>query len=94
MKGITSDMSEPASIEATVRRVVAAVVDESEDEVVAQPILAAHAWDSLSTLEALAQLENELDIILDLRSYHAARTLDELVALVTAAVNAKTALQH
>lgn len=84
-------MSESASIEATVLRVVAGVLDETEDQVVAQPILATHAWDSLSTLEALAQLENLLDITLDLRSYHAARTLDELVALVKETVAAKGA---
>lgn len=84
-------MNESASIEAIVLRVVAAVVEESEEQVLAQPILAAHAWDSLSTLEALAQLEGGLDISLDLRAYHAVRTLDDLVALVNQAIQAKSA---
>ena len=56
-----------------------------------QPILAAYEWDSLSSLEALSQLESRLQISLDLRSYQAVRTVADLVALVSR-MPARTAL--
>jgi len=88
-------MSEHVSVEQTVVGIVVGVLDESEDQVRAQPILASYGWDSLTTLEALAQLESALHITLDLRTYHAARTLRDLVDVVNDAVTAQAApMQH
>ena len=50
------------------------VLHESVEDLHNHPVLAAYDWDSLSSLEALAQLESQLAITLDLRSYQAART--------------------
>jgi acyl carrier protein len=84
-------MSEDVSVEQTVVRIVVGVLGESEDQLRAQPILASYEWDSLTTLEALAQIESELHITLDLRTYHAARTLSDLVSVVDEAVTARAA---
>lgn len=46
------------------------------------PVLATHDWDSLASLEALAQLESWFGIRLELRDFHAARTVDDMTALV------------
>jgi acyl carrier protein len=61
------------------------VLGEPEAALRDQPVLAAHDWDSLASLEALAQLESRYDICLDLRAYHAARRVQDLVALVVTA---------
>jgi acyl carrier protein len=60
-------------------------------ELVAQPALAAHQWDSMISLEALAQLESAFGIELDLRSFHTVRTVDEVVRLTAGAVADATA---
>ena len=41
-------------------------------------------WDSMAALETLVQLESRLGVRLDLRSYHAVRTIGELVELAEA----------
>ena len=41
-------------------------------------------WDSMAALETLTQLESRLGIRLDLRSYHTARTVGDLVELAQA----------
>jgi acyl carrier protein len=69
-------------LERTVVDALTAVLAETEERVRAQPVLAHHGWDSLRMLGVLAQLENELQITLDLRAYHAARTLDDIVRVV------------
>ena len=76
-------------LERTVVNVLTSVLAETEEHVRAQPVLARYGWDSLRMLEALAQLENELQITLDLRAYHSARTLDDLVRVVKETVEAK-----
>lgn len=70
------------------------VLTEPVEQLLAQPVLAAHAWDSQLQLEALAQLENRLSITLDLRTYHGARTVADLIEIVAAAVTATTAVGH
>lgn len=69
-------------LERTVVDVLTSVLAETEERVRAEPVLARHGWDSLRLLEALAQLESELQITLDLRAYHSARTLDDIVRVV------------
>ncbi len=75
-------MNEREEIANGVRRIVAEVLDEPVGALDENPILAAHEWDSLASLEALAQLESEFAVSLDLRSFHAARTVDDMVDLV------------
>jgi acyl carrier protein len=79
-------VSETVSIEATVLDTLGEVLNESVGDLRAQPVLATHDWDSVVQLEVLAQLESRLGVTLDLRSYHGARTLEDLVELVAAAV--------
>jgi acyl carrier protein len=80
-------MSETVSIEATVLDTLGEVLNESVGDLRAQPVLATYDWDSVVQLEVLAQLESRLGVTLDLRSYHGARTLEDLVELVAAAVS-------
>jgi len=75
-------MSEVTSVEGTVVNILSDVLHESVEDLRNHPVLAAYDWDSLSSLEALAQLESQLGITLDLRSYQAARTISDLVELV------------
>ena len=86
-----ADMTDPASIEATVLYILCDVLNESVGDLLAQPVLAAHEWDSLASLEVLSQLESRLGVTLDLRPYHDVRTLDDLIDLVAAAVTSRTA---
>ncbi|HET8641469.1 MAG TPA: phosphopantetheine-binding protein [Pseudonocardiaceae bacterium] len=86
-----ADLTAQATIEAAVLAVLRDVLDEPESELLAQPVLAAHEWDSLTSLETLSQLERRLGINLDLRRYHAVRDLDDLVELVATAVASRTA---
>ena len=46
-------------------------------------MLAAHEWDSTSSLDALSQLETGLGVRVDLRAFHAARTVADVVDLVS-----------
>lgn len=73
------------SIKDTVLVVLSDVLAEPVTALLAEPLLGVHAWDSLASLEALVQLEQRFDVTLDLRSYHAAREIDDLVELVRAA---------
>jgi acyl carrier protein len=84
-------VTEAATIEDTVLDVLSDVLHEPVDGLRQQPILAVYEWDSLSSLEALSQLESRLQISLDLRSYQAVRTVADLVELVSA-MPARTAL--
>ena len=86
-----TDPTRVASIEATVLNVLSDVLNESLGDLRAQPVLAAHEWDSLASLEVLSQLESRLGINLDLRRYHDVRTLDDLIDLVETAVASRTA---
>jgi acyl carrier protein len=72
------------SLRNTVLLVLSDVLAEPVEDLLAEPLLGEHAWDSLASLEALVQIEQRLDVALDLRDYHAARAIDDLVELVTA----------
>ena len=82
-------MSTEASIAETVLDLLSEVLDESVEDLRAEPVLAAHDWNSLASLEVLAQLESQLKVALDLRSFHAARTVDDLVWLAETEVTGK-----
>lgn len=84
-------MAQMTDIEATVLEILGEVLGEAEGELRAQPVLATHEWDSLASLEALSQLESRLRVTLDLRAYHAARTIEDLVDLVATAVATQAA---
>jgi len=75
-------MTDAAAIEHTVVTILSDVLHESVEDLRNHPVLAAYDWDSLSSLEALAQLESQLGVTLDLRSYQAARRISDLVDLV------------
>jgi acyl carrier protein len=81
-------MSNDSKIDDVVLDALSDVLQESVDGLHAEPALAAHAWTSLASLEVLAQLENELGIVLDLRAFNAVRTVDALIELVRSAVSA------
>lgn len=76
-------MTEAATVEDTVLDVLSDVLREPVAGLRQQPVLAVYEWDSLSSLEALSQLESRLRISLDLRSYQAVRTVADLVELVS-----------
>jgi acyl carrier protein len=75
-------MSDHEETESAVLEILSDVLGVPEDELRRHPVLAAHRWDSMSSLEALAQLESRFGVRLDLRSYSAARTPGDLVDLV------------
>ncbi|MFI9009186.1 acyl carrier protein [Actinosynnema sp. NPDC053489] len=70
------------TVEQSVLGILAGALDVTVDALREEPVLARHEWDSISSLDALAQLENRLQVSLDLRAFHAARTVDDVVALV------------
>jgi acyl carrier protein len=76
-------VTEAATVEDTVLDVLSDVLREPVAGLRQQPVLAVYEWDSLSSLEALSQLESRLRISLDLRSYQAVRTVADLVELVS-----------
>jgi acyl carrier protein len=76
------DMDDTTSTHEQVLDILSGVLDISVDDLLAQPVLAAHEWDSISSLEAFAALERHFGIELDLRAFHAARTTADLVQLV------------
>jgi acyl carrier protein len=71
----------------TVVAVIGDVLGCSPQDLRDQPLLAAHDWDSITSLEALAQLESGFKVKLELRDFHAARTADEMTALIAKALN-------
>ncbi|MET7801961.1 acyl carrier protein [Streptomyces decoyicus] len=46
-------------------------------------VVAHSQWDSLNSLETMVAIEGALGVRLDLRAYHACRTVGDLVSLVT-----------
>ena len=72
-------------MEEIVLDVVADVLNEPVAAIRDVPVLAAHAWDSIASLEVLAQLESTLEVTLDLRVFNSVRTIGELVDVVRAA---------
>jgi len=81
-------MSTSAATDTTVAEILAGVLEEPAEALQAQPVLAAHDWDSLTSLEALVQLESRFGVRLNLQAFHAARTVGDLVALVRTATSA------
>ncbi|MFD1146676.1 acyl carrier protein [Saccharothrix hoggarensis] len=77
-----TDTAATAAVEETVLDILSGALDVSADDLRDRPVLAQHEWDSISSLDALSQLESRLDVTLDLRSFHAARTVADIVALV------------
>jgi acyl carrier protein len=89
-----ADMNDRTETETAVLDTLADVLDESAGDLRAQPVLAAHEWDSQASLEVLSQLERRLDITLDLRTYHGARTIEDLIDIVVAAGSKPAVGQH
>jgi acyl carrier protein len=79
-------MTADDSVGSRVRAVLTDVLDRPADDLSGPTALASLGWDSLASLEALAQLETEFGITLDLRSFHQAHTISALVDLVAKAV--------
>jgi|GEM_PF-1314678 len=77
-----STSNDLAEVEATVLDILGETLEEPVDVLRSNRVLAAHEWDSITSLLTLAQLESHFGVTLDLRSYHAARTVDDLVSLV------------
>ncbi|MFG2095448.1 phosphopantetheine-binding protein [Streptomyces sp. NPDC048612] len=75
-------MSELAATRLAVLETLGQVLETPVDDLRANPVLASHAWDSLRSLEALTLLEGRLGVDFDLRSFNAARTVDDLVHLI------------
>ncbi|MBM4795424.1 acyl carrier protein [Streptomyces sioyaensis] len=75
-------MSELAATRLAVLETLGQVLETPVDDLRANPVLAAHAWDSLRSLEVLTLLEDRLGVDFDLRSFNAARTVDDLVHLI------------
>jgi acyl carrier protein len=86
-----TDLHPTASIKDTILAILADVLAEPVEALHAEPVLAVHAWDSIASLEALVLIERQLGVALDLRPYHAARAVDDLVDLVAAARGIHTA---
>lgn len=72
-----------APVEAIVLDILAETLDESVDTLRRQRVLAEYEWDSITMLLTLAQLESRFGITVDLRSYHATRTVDDIIDLVS-----------
>ncbi|KOX05180.1 MULTISPECIES: acyl carrier protein [unclassified Streptomyces] len=75
-------MSESDSIEESVTEIIADVLGADPADIPADAALAALGWDSMNSMEALVRLEKECAVSLDLRSFHAAYTVTEMVALI------------
>ncbi|MFE7446032.1 acyl carrier protein [Streptomyces chartreusis] len=75
-------MSETGSIEESVREIIADVLGTDPTDIPADQALAALGWDSMNSMEALVRLEKQFSVDLDLRSFHAAYTVTDMVALV------------
>lgn len=79
MTGVVSDNAD------VVIGVLAEVLEVPADTLTADTALSDEEnWDSMAALETLTQLESRLGIRLDLRSYHTARTVGDLVELTQA----------
>ncbi|GAA1987033.1 acyl carrier protein [Kitasatospora viridis] len=70
-----------------VLEVLSEVLNQQPEALAAQPVLASYDWDSLASLEALAQLESAFGVRLELRAFQAVRTVEEMTALLAATLN-------
>ncbi|MEV3967185.1 acyl carrier protein [Streptomyces sp. NPDC050698] len=55
---------------------------EPEDFTTGTRVVAHEKWDSLNSLETMVAIESAFRVRLDLRDYHATRTVGDLVELV------------
>src|SRR5215471_1853317 len=83
--------SSPAEIETGVIEVLKNVSRRPIDPTPASDLAADLGFDSLQILEVVAELEDRFDISIPLNDVPAARTVAQVVAQVTALVNAATA---
>lgn len=81
---VTSD-----SVKSAVCETLSDVLSLSAEELGDETVLAAHGWDSLVSLEALAQFEAQFHISLDLRLFHGAHTVRQMIQLIEKAVTAQ-----
>lgn len=79
----TDDSAEVAE---QVLEILAGVLKVPTDELRTRQTLAAFTWTSKAVLEALATLESEFGIEIDLRALHTQRTADDFVRLVNDAL--------
>ncbi len=70
-------------VRVAVEEILASVLYESPESLRAHPALACHKWDSVAVMESFVRLEKSLSIRLDLRAFRAARTVDDVVGLVS-----------
>lgn len=86
-----TDTSETAPIENVVCDALGEVLGVTQADLRARPVLATHEWDSVASLEVLSRLESRLAVTLDLRAYHGARTVEDLIELVAAVASSTAA---
>lgn len=84
--GAMSEAGGTEVIEQELIAILCSVLDAEPDEFDSGTRIAGHAnWDSMGSLEVMVQIENAFAVRLDLRAYHAVRTVAELVTLVRTA---------
>ncbi len=64
-----------------VLNILSDVLERPVEDLRRQPDLESHGWDSMSTLETLARLEEHFGVKFDLREFSKVRTAEEVVAL-------------
>lgn len=77
-------MSEITEVRTKVLEILSEVLGRTEGQLREQPQLAAHEWDSLTSLQTFVQVEKRLDVTLDLRTFNTVRSVDDIVHLVAA----------
>lgn len=77
-------MIDTTSAEPDVLRVLSEILEVPGEELRARPELAAHQWDSMTSLEALCCLERQFSVRLDLQVFNRSRTVWDMVALISA----------
>jgi acyl carrier protein len=65
--------------------ILSEVLEVPAERIAALPDLREHGWSSLSALEALTRLENYFDCKVDLRSFTAATTCQDVLDTLAAA---------
>jgi acyl carrier protein len=70
-------------IEAEIVEILCSILDAEPEEFTSDTRVVAHEkWDSLNSLETMVAIETAFRVRLDLREYHATRTVGDLVRLV------------
>lgn len=78
------------NVEATILEILGDVLSTTPEDLLAQPDLVSHEWDSRTALEVLAQIESRFDITLDFRAYQAVARVADFVGLVTGTLDGRT----